>query len=46
MEGSYHFKLTIPAGELRGAWAGIAYARRILHVEHLVIEGDSAIIIS
>lgn len=31
---------------LRGTWTGIIYARRILHANHLIIEGDSTMIVT
>lgn len=44
--GSYLFELTIPAAKLHGAWARIAYTRRILHADHLIIEDNSAIVVT
>lgn len=43
---SFLFELTISVVELRGAWAGIIYAQRILQVDRLIIEGNSATVIS
>lgn len=44
--GYYLFELTILAMELRGAWTGVTYTRRILYAEYLIIEDDSAIVVS
>lgn len=37
---------TVPATELRGEWASILYATRLLRAEHLIIKGDSTTVIS
>ncbi|XP_038987981.1 uncharacterized protein LOC120112503 [Phoenix dactylifera] len=36
---------TVVGAELRAAWEGIAYARRVLHAEHICLEGDSSVVI-
>lgn len=43
---SYIFELIVLVVELRGVWATNAYTGRILHDEHLIIEGDSAIVVT
>lgn len=37
---------SVPAAELHAAWAGIKYAMQVLHLDRLIIEGNSATIIS
>lgn len=44
--GCYFFEPTVLLAELWGAWVGIVYAQRILHLDRIIIEGDSAIVIS
>ncbi|XP_038985517.1 uncharacterized protein LOC120111723 [Phoenix dactylifera] len=36
---------TAVGAELRAAWEGIAYARRVLRAEHICLEGDSSVVI-
>lgn len=43
---SYLFELAIPAIEIYGAWARITYAWKILLTDHLIIESDSAMIVT
>lgn len=42
----YLFKPTILVAELCGAWAGIVYARRTLLVDHFIIKGKSAMVVT
>lgn len=37
---------TVPMVELRGAWVGIVYAQKILGANHMIIEGNSATIVT
>lgn len=37
---------SVPAMELYVAWTGIRYARQILHLDRLFIEGDSVTVVS
>lgn len=37
---------SVPAGELYAAWTGIRYVRQVLHLDRLIIEGDSVMVIS
>lgn len=43
---SYLFESMVLMIELHGAWTRIAYAWRILHADHLISEGDSAIVVT
>lgn len=44
--GCHLFAPTVSTAEIRRAWVRILYVTRILQTEHLIIEDDSATIIS
>lgn len=44
--GHYLSDPTVPGAELRAAWAGVAYARSVLGADHIVIEGDSTVVVA
>lgn len=46
LRGHHLYDPSVPVTELRGVWAGIAYARTVLHVNHLIIQDDSIIVIA
>lgn len=46
IERSYLFESIVLVVELYGAWAGIAYAWRILRADHLIIKGDLAMVVT
>ncbi len=43
--GQRIFDASVVCAELRAAWEGISYARRILHADQVILEGDSATVI-
>ncbi len=44
--GSQLFDTSVPCAELRAAWAGIRHARCVLQARSIILEGDSATVIS
>ena len=43
--GQYSNEPTIPGVELHATWVGVAYVWIVLGVDHIAIEGDSAIVV-
>ncbi|XP_038976737.1 uncharacterized protein LOC120107517 [Phoenix dactylifera] len=39
------FDTSVPAAELRAAWAGLYHARRVLRASSIILEGDSSTVI-
>ncbi|XP_038971839.1 uncharacterized protein LOC120104572 [Phoenix dactylifera] len=39
------FDTSVPAAELRAAWAGLCHARRVLGASSIILEGDSSTVI-
>ncbi|XP_038989879.1 uncharacterized protein LOC120113132 [Phoenix dactylifera] len=44
--GSQLFDTSVPCAELSAAWAGVRYARCVLRARSIILEGDSATVIS
>ncbi|XP_038985561.1 uncharacterized protein LOC120111746 [Phoenix dactylifera] len=44
--GCQIFDTSVPGAELHAAWMGLSYARRVLHASSILLEGDSATVVS